>query len=259
DAGSTQHAGQTATGNFRSLALLTANALPQFDPVELFLDDGSLWVDMTVATETLNLTVQQTSDLHQYYGMVYHNLYRKPVALGSLESGIRHIIVPLKNNADLMFKDGKPLEQLIDWNEVQTGMNTSNSVDIRNDNEFTWDFLHDRVFFEKAQSGRLYFPKAIRSDLTPSSPIPHDICGTREEFQGGKTFATLYSDKYEIIVHDLNQVLVEVECMESIGDLLQPVKSNDKRKRVSSARFLIPELCCMLPVAASVLRSASWT
>ncbi|KAF9366919.1 Dicer-like protein 1 [Mortierella sp. NVP85] len=247
-----------SAGYLRSLALLTANRLPQFDPIELFLDANTpLLVDLIVAPEPLELTVQQMSDLHQYYKMVYRNLYRKPIEVGTLEDGTRHIIAPLRSDADLLM-NGYSFKELIDWDEVMTGAHAANSADLPSDKDLDWKFLHDKVLFEKTMTERRYFTKALRSDLTPASPIPHGIKGNREESQGGKTFTAFYQEKREIVICNQDQPLVEVECMDSVSDLLQPIKSAEKRKRRSSARFLVPELCGMLTVAASVLRSASW-
>ncbi|KAG0246227.1 Dicer-like protein 1 [Mortierella sp. GBA43] len=245
------------TRAFRSLALLTTNKPPQFEPIELFHDDSSLWVDLFVKN-TLDLTVQEVSDLHQYHSTLYHSIYRKDISVGTLKDGIRHIIAPLKHDVVALPEDGEPLKQLIDWNEVGGVDPDRTSVDIPSDRNLDWDFLQDKVLFEKAMTGRFYFPKALRSDLTPASPIPSDILGSREESQGGKIFSAFYHDKYEIDIQDQNQPLVEVDCMESLADLLLHFKGSEKRKRKSAARFLVPELCNMLTVSGSVLRSASW-
>ncbi|KAG0366661.1 hypothetical protein BC939DRAFT_526607 [Gamsiella multidivaricata] len=246
--------------NFRSLGLLTATAPPHIDPIELFFDGVSRWVDIVVVSKPLLLTSQQVSTLHRYCNVLYLNLYRKPIDMGTPESGMRHIIAPLKFEADILLKDERPLDQLIDWDEIGAGANHPTTVDMPDSTELVWDMLKDKVLLEKAQAGRNYFPVAIRKDLTPASPIPQGIQGTREEAQDGTIFTDFYKVKRDIAIKNSNQPLVEAVRCPSLKDLLQPdyESKTPKHSKGSAARFLIPELCSMLPVAASVLRSASW-
>ncbi|KAF8931068.1 Dicer-like protein 1 [Dissophora ornata] len=246
-----------AGSDFRSLCLLTSQVLPKFDPIQLFFDEGSRWVKMTSIDQPMDLTAQQLEDLHRYCKLLYLNLYRKPVEMGSVKDGMPHIIAPIKSKADLLAQSGSTPDQFIDWEEVKAGAITTNAVDIT-ESDLLWDRLKDRLLIEKGQMGRLYFTRALRTDLTPSSPIPDGIKGSRELGQGGKTFAEYYRETRDTTIFNLNQPLVEVSRAPGVEDLLQPNKNNTRAQKATAARFLVPELGLMCPVAASVFRSGSW-
>ncbi|KAG0302900.1 Dicer-like protein 1 [Dissophora globulifera] len=248
--------GQNTECSSRSLCLLTAQPLPQFDPIELFFDVGSRWVHMDIVNQPLILVGQQLEDLHRYAGRLYHNIFRKTVDLGSPMIGMRHIIAPLKPNADNLFQEGITPDQLIDWDEIKAGTSTTNTGElIRGDS--SWEQLQDRVFFEMGQFGRLYYASALRTDLNPASVILDDI--SREKGISGTRFCDLYRDQHGIYIQDMHQPLIEAKRVIRVSDLLQPNMNKSQSPKSSVPRFLIPELCSMLPISASVLRSAWWT
>ncbi|KAF9574816.1 Dicer-like protein 1 [Mortierella alpina] len=253
---------QRAKVSDRSLCLLTSQPLPRaLDPIELYFNGEPRYVDIVPISQRLDFTVEQICELHQYQELLFSTVLRNPVNMGSLHTGLRHVISPLRSDFDLVnaIKNGCSPDQYIDWAEIRFGISTPKISCLR-PIDVTWERLQDMVLFEKAQAGRLYFATAFRGDLSPNSRIPTLISGSREEevCQEGITFADFYRIKRHCDIQDLTQPLIEVERVPRSENLLQPSKKQPRTARASHARFLIPELCLRIPVSASALRSARW-
>ncbi|CAO3569858.1 unnamed protein product [Mortierella alpina] len=255
-------AGQRTTIRDRSLCLLTSQPLViPLDPIELFFNGEPRHVDLETISQPLDFTVQQICELHQYQELLFSTILRNPVNVGSLYTGVRHVISPLRSDLDLdnVIRNGLPPDQWIDWAEIRVGI-TSPKISCLRPLEVAWDRLQDMVLFEKAQAGRLYYATAFRDDLSPNSLIPTLVLGSREDevSQEGMSFADFYRTKRHCDIQDLAQPLIEVERVPRIENLLQPSKKQPRTARANHARFLVPELCLRVPVAASALRSARW-
>ncbi|KAF9945881.1 Dicer-like protein 1 [Mortierella alpina] len=255
-------AGQRATIRDRSLCLLTSQPLPiPLSPIELFFNGEPRHVDLGTTSQPVEFTVQQICELHQYQELLFSTILRNPVNMGSLHTGVRHVISPLRSDLDLenAIRNGLPPDQWIDWAEVRASITTPKISSLR-PNDVAWDRLQDMVLFEKAQAGRLYYATAFRDDLSPNSLIPTLVSGSREEevCQESMSFAEFYRTKRHCDIQDLTQPLIEVERVPRIENLLQPSKKQPRAARANHARFLVPELCFRVPVAASALHSARW-
>ncbi|KAF9086214.1 Dicer-like protein 1 [Mortierella sp. AD031] len=259
-----------SSSRFRSLCLLTAAPLPQIDPIELFFDGDPRPADLTNLGSRIDLPVQKVQTLYRYHIQLFATLFHKPVEVGSLETGVRHLVVPLlRHHAGPGTHKDLPLELLVDWEEVQSGaaFSSSKMAPRIQDTDFSWDRLQDVLLFERGQMNRFYYPTALRTDLTPNSLIPtttssstgHDI-QTRESdlSAANSTFAQFYKAKREIEIRDLDQPLIEVKKMPKRADHLQSIKKSPPGPKSSAVRFLIPELGQKCPISASVLRSADW-
>ncbi|KAF9980863.1 Dicer-like protein 1 [Mortierella antarctica] len=255
-------AGQKARLSDRGLCLLTSQPLPTaFDPIELFFSGEPRQIDLDTISQPLDFTVQQLYELHQYQELLFSTILRNPVNMGSLHTGVRHVISPLRSDLELdnAIKNGLSPDQWIDWAEIRAGIAAPKSSCLR-PIDVAWDRLQDMVLLEKAQAGRLYYATALRDDLSPNSLIPTLVSGLREEevSQEGMTFADFHWTKRHCDIQDLTQPLIEVELVPRSENLLQPSKKQPRTARASHARFLVPELCLYIPIAASVLRSARW-
>ncbi|KAF9958951.1 Dicer-like protein 1 [Mortierella alpina] len=256
-------AGQRTGINDRCLCLLTSQPLPTvLDPIALFFNGEPRHVDLDTISQPLSVTVQQIGELHQYQELLFSTILRNPVNMGSLHTtGVRYVISPLRSAVELdsAIKNGLTPDQWIDWAEIRTGI-TNPRISCLQPTDVVWKRLQDMVLFEKAQAGRLYFAAALRQDLSPSSLIPTLVSGSREEevCQDGITFADFYRTKRNCDIQDLTQPLIEVERVPRSENLLQPSKKQPRTARASHARFLVPELCLRIPIAASALRSARW-
>ncbi|KAF8937677.1 hypothetical protein BGZ47_008916 [Haplosporangium gracile] len=271
--------GETQT-NSRSLCLLTAAPLSQFDPIELFFDGDPRYVDIVSLSSRVELSVQQVQELYQYHKLLFTAVFHKSVEFGSLDTGVRHLIAPL-----LRHRTGSDLhrdlsaDQLIDWSEVQLGSSSSSSPASYGlqDADLSWDRLHDIVLIEKGQWGRFYCPTALRTDLTPNSLIPttttfpssfspssssvNSASQTQESDPAtvSGTFAQYYMNKRGIDICNLDQPLIEVKKLPRRVDHLQTIKRSAPAEPKSGvAHFLIPELVQICPLTASTLRSAEW-
>ncbi|KAF9149283.1 Dicer-like protein 1 [Linnemannia schmuckeri] len=272
--------GETQT-NFRSLCMLTAAPLPQLDPIELFFDGDPRFVDIVSLNSRVELSVQQVQDLYQYHKLLFAAVFHKSVEVGSLDTGVRHLIAPLlrhQNGSDL-HRDFSA-DQLIDWSEVQLGSSSSStpaSYSLK-DADLSWDRLQDMVLLEKGQWGRFYCPIALRTDLTPNSLIPTttafpssispsssssaDSAPQIQECDPATvsgTFAQYYMTKRGTDICNLDQPLIEIKKLPRRTDHLQTIKrSAPAEPKSGAAHFLIPELVQKCPLTASTLRSAEW-
>lgn len=263
----------------RSLCLFTAAPLPQLDPIELFFDGDPRFVDIVCLGSRVDLSVQQVQDLYQYHKQLFAAVFHKPVEVGSLKTGVRHLIAPLKRHhtGSELHKD-LPANSLIDWGEVQLGRSSASiaaSFDLQ-DADLSWDRLQDMALLEKGKENRFYSVTALRTDLTPNSPIPtsttslsspspsflsSDASQAQESDSVAmiSTFAQYYKTKRETDIRNLDQPLIEVRKMPGRADHLQTIKrSAPAGPKSGAANFLIPELAQKYPVAASALRSAEW-
>ncbi|KAG0056347.1 Dicer-like protein 1 [Gryganskiella cystojenkinii] len=250
----------------RQLCLLTNDPLPEFDPIELFFDGQSRYVDLQAVDMPMRVEAQLIHKLHNYERCLFQTLFRKPFDIGSPETGMRHIIAPLLRGNH----GAGPLTNLkyvIDWDEIKSAPVASTTATITTTNtampapldQLSWDKVQDLVLHERGEYHRLYYPIAVRRDLNPSSLIPDSISGTREAGRGKTTtFWQFYKYERETDIQDLSQPLIEVIRPKPLEDFLQPGLKQSRTTRSSTARFLIPELCCVSPVRASILRSSAW-
>ncbi|KAK5814983.1 hypothetical protein F5H01DRAFT_344684 [Linnemannia elongata] len=260
----------------RSLCLFTAAPLPQFDPIELFFNGDSRFVDIVRLSSPVELSMQKLQDLYQYHKQLFAAVFRKPVEVGSLDTGVRHLIAPLvRDHVGSDFHKDLSANALVDWSEVQLGSSSSSTAEFYGlqEADFSWDRLQDVVLLEKGQWNRFFSLTAVRTDLTPNSPIPTSTTSLSPSFlsddasQGREsdpmavisTFAQYYKIKRGIDIRNLDQILLEVKKMPRRADHLQTIKqSAPAEPKSSAANFIIPELALKYPVTASALRSAEW-
>lgn len=262
--------------NSRSLCLLTAAPLPQFDPIELFFDGDPCFVDIVNLSSCVDFSVQQVQGLYQYHKQLFTAVFHKPVEIGSLDTGVRHLIAPLlpSHAGSILHKD-LSADRLIDWGEVHIGSTPTSTTPQYGleDADLSWDRLQDTILFEKGQGNRYFYPTAIRTDLTPNSPIPASTASpsspspssslpsdtTLDPAAAINTFAQYYQIKRNTDIRNMDQPLIEVKKMSRRADHLQTIKrSAPAGPKSSAAHFLMPELIQKCPVTASALRSAEW-
>ncbi|KAF9910440.1 Dicer-like protein 1 [Linnemannia zychae] len=251
---------------FRSLCLLTAEPLPQFEPIELFFDGKSRVADLTSLSTCVQVPAQRVQHLYQYHKLLFATVFHKSVDIGSLETGIRHLIAPLQrfHTGSDLHKD-LSLDQLIDWAEVESGSmsfsrktRATATLELQ-ETDLSWDRLQDAVLIEKGQENRFYFPVALRTDLTPNSTMPAKSTfktSKSDTVEAGVTFVQYYRTKREKDIQNLDQPLIEVKKVPRRVDHLHTIKNTPSGINPNAARFLIPELSQKCPVSASVLRSA---
>ncbi|KAF9546000.1 hypothetical protein EC957_010275 [Mortierella hygrophila] len=260
----------------RSLCLFTAAPLPQFDPIELFFDGDSRFVDIVCLNSCVDFSVQQVQDLYGYHKQLFATVFRKPVEVGSLDTGVRHLIAPLmRHHSGSDLRKDLSANTLIDWNEVQLGSSLFSTAALYGlqDADLSWDRLQDMVLLEKGQSNRFFTSTALRTDLTPKSLIPTSTTSPSPSFLSDdasqaeesdpaamiSTFTQYYKTKRGIDILNLDQPLIEVKKVPRRADHLQTIKRSAPAKPKSgAAHFLTPELVQKYPVTASTLRSAEW-
>ncbi|GJJ77797.1 endoribonuclease Dicer [Entomortierella parvispora] len=260
--GTEDQTSSASPNEYRSLILLTKERLPQFDPIELFFNGASKFVDLQVVRQPIDMETPLVLELYAYAKSLFTHLFHKEPMMGSPESGMRHIIAPLRPGARSL-RANEELKSLIDWAEVKLASiviaGESPKWGIPED-RLSWDGMQDAVLFERGDTYRFYFPLALRNDLTPTSLIPRSASNVERResgLDGVMTFASLYKEKRDTDIQNLNQPIIEVERVQNLQDHLQP-GTRQARSMRSSARFLIPELCQISHISASVLRSSSW-
>ena len=104
-----------------------------------------------------------------------------------------------------------------------------------------------------------YYVAEILEDLIVTSPFPSDKY---------EKFVDYYFERYDIQVSNFQQPMIDVDCMSSRLNLLTPRYLNHKGKALpisnvqtkknylQKKQYLVPELCYVYPIPASVWRKA---
>lgn len=112
-----------------------------------------------------------------------------------------------------------------DWKEIKRSIANKNTP---------LDPKSEDIIVIDSASGKYYFVNSLDNNITPNSIMPNQAC----------TFAEYYQTKYEIVIKDLDQPLFSATRL---------IRNKPEEEQTPS--WLIPELCHVYSIAASVYRS----
>ncbi len=128
--------------------------------------------------------------------------------------------------------------------------------------QFSSEVFSDAVvtpIYRNIDQPQRYYVAEILDDLIVTSPFPS------EKYE---KFVDYYFERYDIQVSNFQQPLIDVDCMSSRLNLLTPRYLNHKGKALpisnvqnkknylQKKQYLVPELCYVYPIPASVWRKA---
>ncbi|XP_033843843.1 endoribonuclease Dicer [Periophthalmus magnuspinnatus] len=252
----------------RCFGILTAKPIPRIPHFPVYTRSGEVTISIELQKSGFSLTPGQLdliTRLHQY---IFSHILRlekpalefKPVLADSAYCVLPLNVVGESNTLDMDFKFMEDIEK----SEARTGIPTTQYTK-QNPFTFKLEDYQDAVIIPRYRNfdqPHRFYVADVYTDLTPLSKFPSP------EYE---TFAEYYKTKYNLDLSNLNQPLLDVDHTSSRLNLLTPRHLNQKGKALplSSAekrkakweslqnkQILVPELCAIHPIPASLWRKA---
>uniref|UniRef100_A0A667XJD9 ribonuclease III n=1 Tax=Myripristis murdjan TaxID=586833 RepID=A0A667XJD9_9TELE len=259
----------------RCFGILTAKPIPRIPHFPVYTRSGEVTISIELQKSGFTLTTAQLdliTRLHQYIFSHILRLEKPALEFKPMLADSAYCVLPLNvvgdsNTLDLDFKFMEDIEK----SEARTGIPTTQYT---KQNPFTFkleDYQDAGISIKiKTPLGQYrnfdqphrFYVADVYTDLTPLSKFPSP------EYE---TFAEYYKTKYNLDLSNLNQPLLDVDHTSSRLNLLTPRHLNQKGKALplSSAekrkakweslqnkQILVPELCAIHPIPASLWRKA---
>ncbi|KAK6479012.1 endoribonuclease Dicer-like [Huso huso] len=252
----------------RCFGILTAKPIPRIPHFPVYTRSGEVTISIELQKSGFTLSAQQLeliTRLHQYIFSHILRLEKPALEFKPTEADSTYCVLPLNvvedsSTLDLDFKFMEDIEK----SEARVGIpNTQYTKE--NLFSFKLEDYQDAVIIPRYRNfdqPHRFYVADVYTDLTPLGKFPSP------EYE---TFAEYYKTKYNLDLSNLNQPLLDVDHTSSRLNLLTPRHLNQKGKALplSSAekrkakweslqnkQILVPELCAIHPIPASLWRKA---
>uniref|UniRef100_A0A8C5WGY4 ribonuclease III n=1 Tax=Leptobrachium leishanense TaxID=445787 RepID=A0A8C5WGY4_9ANUR len=252
----------------RCFGILTAKPIPQIPHFPVYTRSGEVTISIELKKSGFTLTLQQLeliTRLHQYIFSHILRLEKPALEFKPTAADSAYCVLPLNcvNDSGTLDIDFKFVDD-IEKSEARTGI-PSTQYSAENPFIFRLEDYQDAVIIPRYRNfdqPHRFYVADVYTDLTPLSKFPSP------EYE---TFAEYYKTKYNLDLTNLNQPLLDVDHTSSRLNLLTPRHLNQKGKALplSSAekrkakweslqnkQILVPELCAIHPIPASLWRKA---
>lgn len=252
----------------RCFGILTAKPIPQIPHFPVYTRSGEVTISIELKKSGFSLTLQQLeliTRLHQYIFSHILRLEKPALEFKPTAADAAYCVLPLNvvNGSGTLDIDFTFVED-IEKSEARTGI-PSTQYTPENPFIFKLEDYQDAVIIPRYRNfdqPHRFYVADVYTDLTPLSKFPSP------EYE---TFAEYYKTKYNLDLTNLNQPLLDVDHTSSRLNLLTPRHLNQKGKALplSSAekrkakweslqnkQILVPELCAIHPIPASLWRKA---
>ncbi|XP_067335535.1 endoribonuclease Dicer [Channa argus] len=252
----------------RCFGILTAKPIPRIPHFPVYTRSGEVTISIELQKSGFTLPAAQLeliTRLHQYIFSHILRLEKPALEFKPTLADSAYCILPLNvvgdsNTLDMDFKFMEDIEK----SEARTGIPTTQYTK-QNPFTFKLEDYQDAVIIPRYRNfdqPHRFYVADVYTDLTPLSKFPSP------EYE---TFAEYYKTKYNLDLSNLNQPLLDVDHTSSRLNLLTPRHLNQKGKALplSSAekrkakweslqnkQILVPELCAIHPIPASLWRKA---
>ncbi|KAL4656271.1 endoribonuclease Dicer [Arapaima gigas] len=252
----------------RCFGILTAKPIPQIPHFPVYTRSGEVTISIELQKSGFTLSASQLdliTRLHQYIFSHILRLEKPALEFKPTEADAAYCVLPLNvaegtNTLDLDFKFMEDIEK----SEARIGIPNTQYTK-QNPFRFKLEDYQDAVIIPRYRNfdqPHRFYVADVYTDLTPLSKFPSP------EYE---TFAEYYKTKYNLDLSNLNQPLLDVDHTSSRLNLLTPRHLNQKGKALplSSAekrkakweslqnkQILVPELCAIHPIPASLWRKA---
>ncbi|XP_035677529.1 endoribonuclease Dicer-like [Branchiostoma floridae] len=252
----------------RCFGLLTSKHVPQIPCFPVYTRSGEVSISLRLCASGINVNQNQLRLVQNFHGYVFSHVLRlekKPLYYVPADLQSWYFVVPLNkgllaDNADQLFIDFNFLEHI------------DQSLDKEKPK-----YSHDNPFkFQEADFIDAVVTPSYRNADQPQRFYVAEICYTlnpRSEFPSADyaTFDEYYLKRYGEAITNLDQPLLDVDHTSSRLNLLTPRHLNQKgkalptssaetrkakRENLQSKQILVPELCEIHPVPASLWRKA---
>ncbi|XP_007942714.1 endoribonuclease Dicer [Orycteropus afer afer] len=252
----------------RCFGILTAKPIPQIPHFPVYTRSGEVTISIELKKSGFTLSLQMLeliTRLHQYIFSHILRLEKPALEFKPTDADSAYCVLPLNvvNGSSTLDIDFKFMED-IEKSEARTGI-PSTKYSKETPFVFKLEDYQDAVIIPRYRNfdqPHRFYVADVYTDLTPLSKFPSP------EYE---TFAEYYKTKYNLDLTNLNQPLLDVDHTSSRLNLLTPRHLNQKGKALplSSAekrkakweslqnkQILVPELCAIHPVPASLWRKA---
>ncbi|CAJ1074311.1 endoribonuclease Dicer [Xyrichtys novacula] len=252
----------------RCFGILTAKPIPRIPQFPVYTRSGEVTISIELQKSGFSLTTAQLdliTRLHQYIFSHILRLEKPALEFKPMLADSAYCVLPLNvvretNTLDMDFKFMEDIEK----SEARIGIPTTQYTK-QNPFNFKLEDYQDAVIIPRYRNfdqPHRFYVADVYTDLTPLSKFPSP------EYE---TFAEYYKTKYNLDLSNLNQPLLDVDHTSSRLNLLTPRHLNQKGKALplSSAekrkakweslqnkQILVPELCAIHPIPASLWRKA---
>ncbi|KAJ7990868.1 hypothetical protein DPEC_G00291370 [Dallia pectoralis] len=252
----------------RCFGILTAKPIPRIPHFPVYTRSGkvTIFIELQKAGFTLSaVQLDLITRLHQYIFSHILRLEKPALEFKPTQADSAYCVLPLNvvedsNTLDLDFKFMEDIEK----SEARVGIPTTQYTK-QNPFTFKLEDYQDAVIIPRYRNfdqPHRFYVADVYTDLTPLSKFPSP------EYE---TFAEYYKTKYNLDLSNVNQPLLDVDHTSSRLNLLTPRHLNQKGKALplSSAekrkakweslqnkQILVPELCAIHPIPASLWRKA---
>ncbi|KAL7992656.1 hypothetical protein Chor_016912 [Crotalus horridus] len=252
----------------RCFGILTAKPIPQIPHFPVYTRSGEVTISIELKKSSFTLSLQMLeliTRLHQYIFSHILRLEKPALEFRPTDADSAYCVLPLNvvdgsSTLDIDFKFMENIEK----SEARTGI-PSTQYTKETPFIFKLEDYQDAVIIPRYRNfdqPHRFYVADVYTDLTPLSKFPSP------EYE---TFAEYYKTKYNLDLTNLNQPLLDVDHTSSRLNLLTPRHLNQKGKALplSSAekrkakweslqnkQILVPELCAIHPIPASLWRKA---
>uniref|UniRef100_A0A8C2XRU4 ribonuclease III n=1 Tax=Cyclopterus lumpus TaxID=8103 RepID=A0A8C2XRU4_CYCLU len=252
----------------RCFGILTAKPIPRIPHFPVYTRSGEVTISIELQKSGFALTTAQLdliTRLHQYIFSHILRLEKPALEFKPTLADSAYCVLPLNvvGNSHTLDMDFMFMED-IERSEARIGIPTTQYTK-QNPFTFKLEDYQDAVIIPRYRNfdqPHRFYVADVYTDLTPLSKFPSP------EYE---TFAEYYKTKYNLDLSNLNQPLLDVDHTSSRLNLLTPRHLNQKGKALplSSAekrkakweslqnkQILVPELCAIHPIPASLWRKA---
>ncbi|XP_074249660.1 endoribonuclease Dicer isoform X2 [Saimiri boliviensis] len=252
----------------RCFGILTAKPIPQIPHFPVYTRSGEVTISIELKKSGFMLSLQMLeliTRLHQYIFSHILRLEKPALEFKPTDADSAYCVLPLNvvNDSSTLDIDFKFMED-IEKSEARIGI-PSTKYSKETPFVFKLEDYQDAVIIPRYRNfdqPHRFYVADVYTDLTPLSKFPSP------EYE---TFAEYYKTKYNLDLTNLNQPLLDVDHTSSRLNLLTPRHLNQKGKALplSSAekrkakweslqnkQILVPELCAIHPIPASLWRKA---
>ncbi|XP_006839608.1 PREDICTED: endoribonuclease Dicer [Chrysochloris asiatica] len=252
----------------RCFGILTAKPIPQIPHFPVYTRSGEVTISIELKKSGFTLSLQMLeliTRLHQYIFSHILRLEKPALEFKPTDADSAYCVLPLNvvSDSSTLDIDFQFMEE-IEKSEARIGI-PSTKYSKETPFVFKLEDYQDAVIIPRYRNfdqPHRFYVADVYTDLTPLSKFPSP------EYE---TFAEYYKTKYNLDLTNLNQPLLDVDHTSSRLNLLTPRHLNQKGKALplSSAekrkakweslqnkQILVPELCAIHPIPASLWRKA---
>ncbi|XP_078671533.1 endoribonuclease Dicer-like [Branchiostoma floridae x Branchiostoma belcheri] len=252
----------------RCFGLLTSKHVPQIPCFPVYTRSGEVSISLRLCASGIHVDQNQLRLVQNFHGYVFSHVLRlekKPLHYVPTDLQSWYFVVPLNkgvlaDNADQLFIDFNFLEHIDQSLDKEKPKYSHNNPFKFQESDFI-DAVVTPSYRNADQPQRFYVAEICYS-LNPRSEFPSADYATFDEY---------YLKRYGEAITNLGQPLLDVDHTSSRLNLLTPRHLNQKgkalptssaetrkakRENLQSKQILVPELCEIHPVPASLWRKA---